>query len=326
MFVYSNALSDGGETITERGVVYSTVGAPTVDSTKVTSGTGTGTFMTRIDNMLKLTTYYIRSYAINSVDTAYSDTYTVTTPEYNYLVNKAGKLLTDKTGKLIKYDPEVTPDPVSSFDSLMALESTIAEFVYTRDVTTVNDSVSLWENQRGELDLSQSTQSMRPILTESGILFDGELNPNGDKLFSPIASAQPLQIYIYMKQVTWSGSSRFIFGGAGTVLQQRSVSPQIRLGDYINNVFQSNNSNLAVDTWATVSAFFSGVNSILQIDDTAETTGTAGIEALSNFTIGAYYSAGHGTNLEIKHIIILSSPNFATDKEIVKAEFKRLYE
>ena len=327
VFIFSNITGDGGSAVTGRGVAYSSVGIPTVDSTKVTSGTGPGAFGTRIDNLLKETTYFFRPYATNANGTKYGDMWNVTTPEYNYLINKAGKLLTDKSGKLIKYDPEVTADPISSFDSLMADAGTLAEFVYTDEVTIENDSISNWGNQRGELDLSQATTAKRPILTANGILFDGALTSEvGDVLASTIGESQPIQIYLYMKQVTWTASGRFVFGGAGTVMQQRTSTPNVRIGDYTNAVFQSNNSNLAVDTWATVSVFFSGANSILQINDTAETTGNAGSSALSNFAIGSYLSTTTGTNIEVKHIVIRQSANFATDKEIIKAEFQRLYE
>jgi hypothetical protein len=63
---------DGGATVTERGVVYSTTTTPTTDTgTKVTSGSGTGSFTGSLTGLSPDTTYYVRAYAINSVNTAY---------------------------------------------------------------------------------------------------------------------------------------------------------------------------------------------------------------------------------------------------------------
>ncbi len=71
--------NDGGATITERGIVYGTSTNPTTSSTKVTSGSGTGSFSINITGLTPNTTYYIRSYAINSVGTGYGNNITFQT-------------------------------------------------------------------------------------------------------------------------------------------------------------------------------------------------------------------------------------------------------
>ena len=63
--------SDGGASIIQRGVCFSTSQNPTTSSQIVTSGTGTGLFTCNLTGLSANTTYYVRAYAINSVGTGY---------------------------------------------------------------------------------------------------------------------------------------------------------------------------------------------------------------------------------------------------------------
>jgi Protein of unknown function (DUF1566) len=72
--------SDGGGTVTARGIVWSTSANPTISlTTKTTDGTGTGTFISTITGLTANTQYYIRSYATNSAGTSYGNEITFTT-------------------------------------------------------------------------------------------------------------------------------------------------------------------------------------------------------------------------------------------------------
>jgi hypothetical protein len=72
--------TDGGGTVTARGVVWSTSANPTISlTTKTTDGTGTGTFTSTITGLTSNTQYYIRSYATNSAGTSYGNEITFTT-------------------------------------------------------------------------------------------------------------------------------------------------------------------------------------------------------------------------------------------------------
>jgi hypothetical protein len=73
-------VSDGGASVSSRGVVWSTQTLPTVDlPTKTTDGSGTGNFVSRIGGLAPGTTYFIRAYATNSVGTGYGDEVSLTT-------------------------------------------------------------------------------------------------------------------------------------------------------------------------------------------------------------------------------------------------------
>jgi hypothetical protein len=77
--ISSNITSSNGAPVTERGVCYSTSTGPTTSSSKLTNGIGTGTYDISITGLLASTTYYVRSYAINSAGTAYGTEISFTT-------------------------------------------------------------------------------------------------------------------------------------------------------------------------------------------------------------------------------------------------------
>jgi hypothetical protein len=78
--------TDGGGTITDYGIVYGTSQNPTtLTGTKGSVGTSTNGLTTNIpiakviSGLNRVTTYYVRAYAINSAGTGYGNQYTVTT-------------------------------------------------------------------------------------------------------------------------------------------------------------------------------------------------------------------------------------------------------
>ena len=63
--------SDGGYTVIQRGVCYSTTPGPTTSSPHTTDGSGTGTFVSNLTSLTHNTTYYYRAYATNATGTVY---------------------------------------------------------------------------------------------------------------------------------------------------------------------------------------------------------------------------------------------------------------
>ena len=78
-FVSGNVTSDGGEPVTERGIVFSLDPDPTTASSKVVGGSGTGLFSAQLPGLAPGTTYYARAYAINVKGTAYGNNISFTT-------------------------------------------------------------------------------------------------------------------------------------------------------------------------------------------------------------------------------------------------------
>ncbi|MFZ4521489.1 MAG: fibrobacter succinogenes major paralogous domain-containing protein [Bacteroidales bacterium] len=71
--------TDGGSTITARGVCWSTGQTPSVGNSHSTDGAGAGTFTSTITGLSPKTTYYARAYATNGKGTAYGSTMSFTT-------------------------------------------------------------------------------------------------------------------------------------------------------------------------------------------------------------------------------------------------------
>ena len=65
--------SDGGHTVIERGICYSTNATPTTSSSKVLCEVGIGTYSCTITALQAGTTYYVRAYAINSEGISYGE-------------------------------------------------------------------------------------------------------------------------------------------------------------------------------------------------------------------------------------------------------------
>ena len=68
-----NVTSDGGATVTERGVCWSTSQNPTVNDNKTNNGSGTDSYTSELSNLASQTTYYVRAYAVNKAGVSYGD-------------------------------------------------------------------------------------------------------------------------------------------------------------------------------------------------------------------------------------------------------------
>ena len=66
-------VSDGGATVSRRGLCWSTVHNPTADDTHADCGNGVGEFSGMMSHLVNMTTYYVRAYAENAVGMAYGE-------------------------------------------------------------------------------------------------------------------------------------------------------------------------------------------------------------------------------------------------------------
>jgi uncharacterized protein (TIGR02145 family) len=71
--------SDGGAPVTAKGICWSTSTGPTTSDRKTSDGTGIESFASYLTDLSPGTTYHVRSYAINSVGTAYGNELTFAT-------------------------------------------------------------------------------------------------------------------------------------------------------------------------------------------------------------------------------------------------------
>lgn len=71
--------SDGGKNIIAKGICWDLSPSPTITKNKTVDGSGTDEFTSQMNDLEYNTTYYVRSYATNSVGTAYGNEISFTT-------------------------------------------------------------------------------------------------------------------------------------------------------------------------------------------------------------------------------------------------------
>lgn len=77
--LFGTIADDGGSAITARGFVYNNSGNPTMADTVLVVGAGMGTFSGTAEHLEVATTYYVKAFAINALDTVYGNEVTFTT-------------------------------------------------------------------------------------------------------------------------------------------------------------------------------------------------------------------------------------------------------
>jgi hypothetical protein len=71
--------SDGGATVTSKGICFNTSGSPTLSDDYTIDGSGTGSFTSSLASLSAGTTYYVRAYAVNSIGVSYGTEISFTT-------------------------------------------------------------------------------------------------------------------------------------------------------------------------------------------------------------------------------------------------------
>ncbi|WP_299057119.1 FISUMP domain-containing protein [uncultured Polaribacter sp.] len=146
--------SDGGASITSKGLVWSTVPNPSVDlNTKTDEGPGASNFSSTISGLTPLTNYFYRAYATNSLGSFYGNTYNFTTSdalptvvtkpivEISYLSAKSGVEITNlgsaitQSGIIYNENPQLlSVNANSNFivegDGLLSIENLIPGSIY----------------------------------------------------------------------------------------------------------------------------------------------------------------------------------------------------
>lgn len=127
----------GGAAITARGVCWSTSPAPTTANSKLDNTDNAATFTSLISGLSAGTTYYVRSFAINSAGTAYGNEISFVTAEPISLPNLglAGNFgILSKSGITDVYKSTITGDvgtsPIAGTALLLACDEVVGT-IYT---------------------------------------------------------------------------------------------------------------------------------------------------------------------------------------------------
>jgi hypothetical protein len=95
-----NVTSDGGAIVSQRGVCWNSSPNPTVVNNKTVDNSGVGSFTSLLTTLIANTTYYVRTYAINSAGTSYGNEVSFTTLGAFTLNDQIYSLTSDATGNL----------------------------------------------------------------------------------------------------------------------------------------------------------------------------------------------------------------------------------
>ena len=102
--IIGNILENGGADVTSRGIVWSTYYNPTIIDHLEPKGMGNGSFITTITGLSSGATYYARTFATNSVGTAYGNCFSFT----------ATSSTGTKNDKISALDFKIYPNPTSA--------------------------------------------------------------------------------------------------------------------------------------------------------------------------------------------------------------------
>jgi hypothetical protein len=97
-------IDDGGESVTARGVCWSTVVNPVRTGTHTSDGTGLGAFVSSIGSLEEGETYYVRAYAVNSIGTAYGSNVIFTASD---IPEPGGGRLIKHNSRLVKHNSKL---------------------------------------------------------------------------------------------------------------------------------------------------------------------------------------------------------------------------
>jgi uncharacterized protein (TIGR02145 family) len=143
-----NITTDGGATITARGVCWSTTHDPSILDSKTSDGMGTGTFTSAITGLTPTTTYFARAYATNSAATSYGKeisfkTYTDTLSDIDgnvyYTITIGSQTWMAENLKTTKYNDN-TAIPLVTFDHAWSSLSKPGYCWYNNDAEAYKES------------------------------------------------------------------------------------------------------------------------------------------------------------------------------------------
>jgi YD repeat-containing protein len=155
-----NIISNGGETVTARGVCWSVSHTSTVSDNKTNDGNGVGKFTSEMSGLTPETKYYVRAYATNSIGTGYGNELSFTTEQECELLCDIGTesysigISCESGSTITTYNGESTEYQYDSFSRLSGLKLNLNR---TRTYENTNNTYTIVGVI--EVDLIQDTET-----------------------------------------------------------------------------------------------------------------------------------------------------------------------
>jgi DNA-binding beta-propeller fold protein YncE len=237
-----NITSDGGASVTARGVCWSTRSNPVVTGSHSTDGTGTGSFVSNLTGLTVNITYYVRAYARNSAGTAYGNELSFNTSAVTMQVQWAletvistgayssGIAITPDNSKIIVTN-NTTPGTIKVISTSNYAISSISYPAngYPNGVAVTPDGLTAVVNTSNQtIFIDLSTNSVRgnfPAPCVATSLYGIAVTPNGNNAIYPDLSSGCTQQGLRSINTTTPSGSSFIPVSTSGVLYGIDITP-----------------------------------------------------------------------------------------------------
>lgn len=172
-----NVTSDGGTTVTERGICWSQTNTePTIDDSHIASGTGVGEFSTLMTGLSHNTHYYVRAYAINSLGTSYGEVKEFATALDEWLYYGNGTFANNigiTTGGLLEWANMFPPDILAPYDGYNVSKVRLyIKHTGTYTLKIYSGGSNFPENQLVSYDFEFSDIGWKDLVLNSGVAIE----------------------------------------------------------------------------------------------------------------------------------------------------------
>jgi len=251
-------VSDGGETILERGVVYDTAPNPTTSDSKVVVAGDVGSFSASLTGLAANTQYYVRAYVTTATGTFYSTTQDIfstlpfvalqtnpvtdiakTTATANgEITNDGGETITERG-----FCWDTSPNPTTGDDKVM-VAGTVG--VYSGGMTALSVNTTYYVRAYAISDSGTSYGENRSFLTLNEFARVGVLDTGNTDFDEPIywefIDRWRSFTDMYAKSKNISGVNVYSENAAGSRVYFQSQKAPVNVWEPIGTVDQNSNS------------------------------------------------------------------------------------
>jgi hypothetical protein len=199
-----NITSNGGASITARGVCWSISQNPTISDNHTSDGSGTGTYSSNITGLSPVTKYYVRAYSTNSAGTAYGNEHSFKTISENPPSTPINISSTPGDNKVtIRWDPA---QDASSYIIYWSTNTGVSQTNYTGKIIDIDTTyyvhsglisgtsyyyVVTGKNYYGESDESVEAKGTPPL-----ILQKNTVSNTGEKHFYQVSVTAGQSLFV----------------------------------------------------------------------------------------------------------------------------------
>ena len=169
-----NISNDGGLDIIEKGVCYNMRGFPTIKDNVIYGGSGIGNYDATLENLDINTTYYIRSFAINELDTTYGNEFIFTTKDG--ILDVSTFDISDIRSTTAKCGGEVLDDEGLSITERGICWNQSGSPTISEQIIIDGDGIGSFESNIENLDISTNYYVRAYAKNEIGVSYGDEVS------------------------------------------------------------------------------------------------------------------------------------------------------